>query len=116
MITLIQKGKYQLVADKDKTKKLFLGSKCYRWSYEKGVGEILLSCPVEGHKPECILSEGTFKLCKIDEEPRYVNLDHLELSTGKNIVHRFLLLEGLPASLEKKSRIVPTDEEVTVTA
>jgi hypothetical protein len=112
MIKLITQGNYRLVGTRDKQKMLYLGNQGYLWAYAKGIGE-LLTFSKHSHKPQYLLAENTYKLYQVKDEPKLVDLKHLELSVGKNKWQGYLLLTGLPTQKKIRSRIIPTEEVIS---
>lgn len=113
MINLIKIGRYCLVGTKDKKRMLSLDDDDYLWAYAKGIGEIL-TLAKQPHKTEYILARGDYRIYDVKDEPKYVDLRHLELSVGPNEWQGYLLLTGLPRLGKIRSRMVPTDEVVSL--
>ena len=112
MIKLIEKGSYKLIITKDHNRILYLGSQGYLWTYAKNIGE-LLSFSKHPHAQEYLLAEGKYNLYKVKNEPKFVDLPHLELSVGKNKWQGYLLLTSLPTKNKIRSRIVPSEEVIS---
>lgn len=113
MIKLIKRGKYRLIITKDMERMLYLEDQGYIWSYAKGIGEIL-SFSKHPHKLQYTLAQGNYVIYKVENEPKYIDLEHLELSIKGNIMQGYLLLTGLPNVKKIRSRIVPTDEIINI--
>lgn len=115
MIQLIQKGKYNLVESKNQTKILSMdGRKTFAWVNAKNIGEILVTT----HRPfttDCILAHGSYRLYDVDDEPDFVDKNHLELFVGEGIWQGYLLPTGLPTQKKKRNRIIPTNDIITKT-
>lgn len=111
MIKLIAKGSYRLIGTKDHQKILYLRNQGYLWAYAKSIGE-LLTFSKHLHKPEYILAEGKYNLYKVKDEPKFVDLLHLELSVGEKW-QGYLLLTGLPTKNKIRSRIIPSTEVIS---
>lgn len=111
MIKLIRKGKYCIVWTKDNQRILYLEDQGYLWSYAKGIGE-LLTFSKHPHELSYILTEGKYRIYSVKNEPKYVDLQHLELSIKPKVWQGYLLLTGLPTLIKIRSRIVPTDEVI----
>ena len=111
MIKLIQKGKYKLLVTKEGKTMLYLGEQGYLWSFAKNIG-YLLSFSKHPHHPQYLLAQGDYRMYEIRNEPRYVDLVHLELSVDAKTRQGYLLLTGLPNSKKIRSRIIPTDEDI----
>ncbi|MEK7150768.1 MAG: hypothetical protein AAB783_01050 [Patescibacteria group bacterium] len=114
MIKLVKKGIYRLVWTKDRQRMLYLGDCGYLWVYAKGIGE-LFAFSKHPHKPSYILAEGKYRIYTVEKEPKYVDLQHLELSVKPGVWQGYLLLTGLPTKNKIRSRIVPTDEIISFT-
>lgn len=116
MIKLVKEGRYRLFETKNQTKILILDNKqTYAWINVKEIGEILVSSEKE-HSTDCILSVGNYRLYDVKDEPKYVDLYHLELCVGNSLWQGYLLPLGLPTAKDKRHRIIPTTEAVTRTA
>lgn len=112
MIKLITKGKYRIIWAKDRQRILYLEDQGYLWSHAKGIGE-LLTFSKHPHKLSYTLAEGKYRIYAVKNEPKYVDLRHLELSVGPNLWQGYLLLTGLPTAIKIRSRIVPTSEVIS---
>jgi hypothetical protein len=112
MKKLLKKGKYTLIETKGNTKILILESLgIFAWINAEKIGGIL----VKAHnkfKLESILAMGDYKLYNVKEEPKLVDLEHLELMVGDGSWQGYLLPKGIPSSKEKRHRIIPTNELV----
>lgn len=113
MIKLLTKGVYELVWTKDEKRVLYLGGQGYLWSHAKGIGE-LLTFSKHAHKTSYVLTKGQYKIYAVKKEPKYVDLQHLELSIGDGGWQGFLLLTGLPTKTKIRSKIVPTEEIIGI--
>jgi hypothetical protein len=113
MIKLIEKGPYRLIWAKDKQRILYLGDQGYLWSYVKGIGE-LLTFSKHPHKLSHTFTEGQYRIYAVKDEPKYVDLRHLELSIKPGAWQGYLLLTGLPTKNKIRSKIVPTDEVISL--
>jgi hypothetical protein len=109
MIKLITKGKYQLVGTRDRKITLFLDGQGYHWSFAPRIGE-LLTFSKKLHKQRYLLAQGDYRIYGVKDEPKLVDLQHLELSVGGGQWQGYLLLTGLPTAKKIRSRIEPTDE------
>jgi len=114
VIKLIKTGKYQLVETKvGQTKLLILDDKqSFAWINFKEVGEILVTTQKE-HKLDSILSTGEYRLYGVEDEPKLVDLNHLELKTGVGKWQGYLLPTGLPTKTDIRNRIIPTRELIS---
>jgi hypothetical protein len=112
MINLIKKGKYRLVVAKDGNRILYLGPQGYLWKQAKGIGDLLLFSK-HPHKLDYVMAYGVYRLYEVQDEPRLVDLQHLELKAGKNKWQGYLLLTGLPRVNKARSRIIATGEVIT---
>ncbi len=111
MIKTIDRGIYTLVATKDKKRILYLKDQGYLWIYAKGIGD-LFSFSRHAHATEYILAKGAYRIFNVNDEPMYVDLEHLELQVGMNVWQGYLLLTGLPTARKVRCRIVPTTEVI----
>ena len=109
MIKLLKSGNYKMTVQKDEHKIIVLDNQGYHWDTAKGIGEILTLCKTP-HKEDHTLVQGNFKLFEVKNEPKLVDLQHLELSVGKNKWQGYLLLTGLPNKNKLRSRIIATKE------
>lgn len=113
MISLIQKGTYQLIETKKQTKILILDVKnTYAWINVQGIGEIL----VTSHNPHItdnVLALGRYRIYKVKNEPELTDLIHLELHAGNGTWQGYLLPTGLPTDTKKRNRVIPTNEIIT---
>lgn len=112
MIKLISKGKYRLVGTKDRKILLYLNKQGYHWGYAPEIGP-LLTFSKHPHEQSYTLSQGDYKLYDVEDEPKLVDLEHLELSVGPGKWQGYLLLTGLPRARKIRSRIEPTEELIT---
>lgn len=55
-----------------------------------------------------------YRIYKVKNEPKLIDLLHLELSVGKNKWQGYLLLTGLPTKNKIRSRIVPSEEIISL--
>lgn len=113
MIKLLEKGIYRLIWSKDNQRILYLGDQCYLWSHAKGIGE-LLTFSKHTHKVSYTLAEGKYKIYSVKNEPKYIDLKHLELSVSPGVWQGYLLLTGLPTKNKIRSKIVPTEEVINL--
>lgn len=113
MIKLIKKGTYQMVETKPgQTKILTLDNKAiYAWP-NTTVGEILVTSS-KGHKIDCVLSVGEYRLYQVKDEPNLVDLTHLELQVGPKLWQGYLLPTGLPTKSNIRNRVIPTQETIS---
>lgn len=112
MIKLLQKGKYRLVATKDHKRLLYLGTQGYQWVYAEHIGDLLVFSK-HAHKFNYLLSAGEYRIYKVKNEPKLVDLEHLELQIGQRSWQGYLLLTGLPTRSKLRSRIEPTGEVIS---
>lgn len=111
MIKLIEKGTYRLIFSKDKKRILYLGNQGYLWDHAKTIGE-LLTFSKHPHELLYTLTEGKYRIYSVKDEPKYVDLRHLQLSTKPGGWQGYLLLTGLPTKDKIRSKIIPTDEVI----
>jgi len=112
MIKLLDQGEYALIETITHTKVLTLNGKYFAWINAQGIGEILVASK-KHHKISHIVSLGKFRLYEIHDEPKLTDLVHLELFVGEGKWQGFLLPTGLPTEMDKRNRIIPTNEIVT---
>jgi hypothetical protein len=91
---------------------LYLGSRAYAWIFAHDIGEILVASH-RPHKADCVLASGIFRLYKVEDDPRFADVQHLELHVGDNEWQGYLLLTGLPTNQRTRSRLIPTHECIT---
>ncbi|MDO8269151.1 MAG: hypothetical protein Q7T54_00585 [Candidatus Levybacteria bacterium] len=118
MIQLILEGTYTLFDTKKNTKVLLLENskkRSFAWIDAQGIGEILVESE-KVHQKNNILSIGKFRLYKVEDEPKFTDLEHLELFVGSGKWQGYLLPTGLPTIKDKRNRIIPTHERITNTA
>lgn len=114
MIRLIQQGKYELFETARQTKILRLDNKqIFVWILAGKIGQILISSQ-KIHKSDHVLSVGNYRLYEVENEPEFTDLYHLELFTGDGTWQGYLLPTGLPSKKDKRNRIIPTEEKITV--
>lgn len=113
MIRLIDKGNYLLTETFDHTKILSLGKNRFAWINAGGIGDILVATQKK-FSASTILSEGSYRLYEVKDEPDLTDLLHLELFIGNGEWQGYLLPKGLPNGV-KRHRIVPTREAITKT-
>ncbi len=112
MITVKAKGDYKLIETKSQVKILYLDHQAYAWVWAENIGEILVTTH-RPHKIDHILAVGRYRLYNVETEPKYTDLQHLELLVGKGEWQGYLLLTGLPTDQKMRSRIIPTAELLT---
>lgn len=112
MISLLNSGEYRLAETKADTKVLELNGSAFVWVIAKGIGEILVTTHKQ-HKADAVLSVGRFKLYEVKDEPGITDLTHLELEVGKGEWQSYLLLTGLPTDVNKRTRIIPSQDYIT---
>lgn len=113
MIRLLEKGKYLLFETGNHTRMLSLNAiNNYAWIHTR-VGEILVTTDEE-FIPKEIISQGNYRIYNVKDEPNFTDLLHLELFVGEGKWQGYLLPTGFPDGKKKRSRIIPTDEVITV--
>jgi len=113
MIKVVREGSYKLVETKGQIKILTLdGKSVFAWINLKNIGEILVASH-NPHKTDHILALGRYRMYKVKDEPKLVDLNHLELFVGNGKWQGYLLPTGLPENKKKRSRIMPTRETIT---
>lgn len=114
MIKLLQKGEYVLGETKNQTKILTLDDKkIFAWIYATEIGEILVALSKK-QSIDHTLSKGKYRLYEVKDEARLMDLVHLELLAGEGKWQGYLLPTGLPHTKDKRNRIIPTDELITL--
>lgn len=113
MIRLLENGKYSLFETVGHTRILEMDDKGdFVWIHTE-VGEILVHSE-QAFKPNERLVEGNYRLYSVKNEPKLTDLEHLELFVGEGKWQGYLLPTGFPEGKKKRSRIIPTDEIITV--
>jgi hypothetical protein len=113
MIKKLRSGEYQLLETKQNTKMLVLdGKSAFAWVVAGEIGEILVSAEIPSDVG-AVLSAGEYRLYLVKDEPKLVDLEHLELAIGDGHWQGYLLPTGLPSSEDKRNRIIATDEVIT---
>lgn len=113
MIKLLKEGRYRLIETKEQTKILLLdGKKTFAWINAEGIGEILVTSH-KTHQADCILALGRYRLYTVQQEPRLIDTQHLELCVGSGEWQGYLLPTGLPNGEKTRNRIIPTRETIT---
>jgi hypothetical protein len=113
MIKKLESGHYTLIETKSQTKILTLNDvQTFAWIDVTGIGEILVTSHKK-HNVDCILSVGKYILYSVKNEPKFTDLDHLELNVGDNLWQGYLLPTGLPSQQDIRNRIIPTKEIIT---
>lgn len=114
MIRVVHEGSYRLIETKGQIKILTLDDKStFVWISLKDIGEILVASH-NPHKTDHILALGRYRIYEVKDEPKLVDLIHLELFVGNGKWQGYLLPTGLPENKKRKSRIIPTNEIITV--
>lgn len=112
MISIYRSGAYRLIETKHNTKVLYLDNDIYAWIEPPDIGEILVTSH-KVHKTDCVLCIGRYHIYDVDDEPGLSDQMHLELEVGDGFWQGYLLLSGLPDSVKKRGRIIPTQEIIT---
>lgn len=112
MIKLLQKGRYKIVQTRDHNTILYLEEQGYHLDYAPRIGD-LLTFSKHTHRLSYTLAQGVYKLYQVKNEPKLIDLRHLELSLGKGQWQGYVLLTGLPTSQKLRSRIEPTQEVIS---
>ena len=112
MITQIKQGNYRLIETVEKTKILVLDDQInFAWVNAEGIGEILVFVSGE-FREQKITASGKYNLYLVKDEPKLVDIEHLELQAGTNLWQGYLLPTGLPTTEDQKNRIISTEELV----
>lgn len=115
MIKVLQEGRYTLTETQKQIKILNLNHNpmhTFAWINAGEIGEILVSSHKK-HKVDHILATGQYRIYQVKNEPKLVDLTHLELHVGNGTWQGYLLPTGLPDEDKKRNRIIPTQEVVT---
>ena len=113
MIKMSRQGHYTLLESKGQTKILILDEKdTFAWINAENIGEILITSH-KNHKTDAILATGDYRIYEVKNEPKLVDLTHLELAIGEGRWQGYLLLTGLPDDKDFRNRIIPTHEVIT---
>ena len=91
---------------------LYLDDQGYHWGYAPQIGQ-LLTFSKHPHAESYRLAQGNYRLYEVKDEPKLVDLEHLELSITKGVWQGYLLLTGLPKARKIRSRIEPTAEVIS---
>ena len=113
MIGLLESGKYLVFETGGHTRILEINDKSHFAWVHTNVGEILVSSQQE-FKPKELVAQGNYRLYNVKNEPKLTDLEHLELFVGEGKWQGYLLPTGFPGGKKKRSRIIPTDETITV--
>ena len=112
MKRLIKQGYYKLLETKKNTKVILLSDGgIFAWVDSPRIGEILIRFRKK-FTLQNVLAIGKYRLFDIKNEPKLVDLQHLELEIGLRRWQGYLLPRGLPTTKDKKHRIIPTNELV----
>lgn len=112
MIKLIKKGHYRLIGTSDRKLMLYLSGQAYLLSYAKDIGQ-LISFSKHHHSSQSLFAAGEYRIYTVKDEPKFVDLIHLELSDGNGGWQGYFLLTGLPTKDKVRSRIVLTKEVIS---
>lgn len=112
MIEQIDKGTYTLAGTKGNHKILLLDNQAYIWITTKKIGQILVFTQ-KIQTPHYIMAEGKYTLFAVVNEPKLVDLVHLELQVGAKQWQGYLLPTGLPTQDNIRNRLIPTTELVS---
>lgn len=112
MIKLIKKGQYKLVATLDHKRMLYLDGQGYQWAYAEHIGD-LFAFSKHLHTQNYVLAVGEYRIYRVKNEPKLVDLDHLELEIGNGQWQGYLLLTGLPTARKIRSRVEATREVIS---
>jgi hypothetical protein len=94
-------------------KLLKLNHKTYAWVMAPHLGSLLIYS-VHPHKIVDVLSRGHFQLYDVIDEPHLTDTWHLEVEVGEGGWQGYLLLTGLPDSVDTRKVMIPTHELVSV--
>ncbi|TAH33842.1 hypothetical protein EYC58_00155 [Candidatus Saccharibacteria bacterium] len=111
MITIDETGTYELVETKHVIKLLKLHGKTYAWITAPGIGELLVYSSVP-HTEHEMLSEGSYRLYSVVDEPHLSDQLHLELEFGSDKWQGYLLPTGFPTKHDTRRLIIPTHEVI----
>lgn len=114
MIKLLQEGQYELAETKRSVKLLRLDSRHqFAWVSAIDIGEMLVASP-RTHKKGCVLSKGAYRVYYVKDESNLADLQHLELYVGLSEWQGYLLPTGVPKKGKICSRIIPTDQLISM--
>jgi hypothetical protein len=113
MIDLQRSGSYKLIETDKDSKVLYLNGTTHIWAVVDGSGAIS-TMPHKAVRTDYMLSLGRYRLYGVSDESRLSELPHLELEAGANLWQGYLLPAGLPGDDEKRVRIIPTKETITM--
>ena len=98
---------------KGQTKILTLDNKqTFAWVNVADIGEILVTSH-NPHTVDHVLARGAYRIYQVRDEPKLVDLIHLELLVGEGAWQGYILLTGLPTDEKRRNRIIPTKEVIT---
>lgn len=112
MISIKEKGTYEIVETKHQTKILYLDDRAFAWIRPKKIGEILVSSH-HIQDSDVKVGAGEYILYEVRDEDYLTDLQHLELEYGHGAWQGYLLPTGLPAGAKKRARIIPTNQLIT---
>ena len=113
MIQLLKHGIYTVIETRGHVKILILDSrKVFAWIHAGEIGEILVASH-KTHKADHILSTGRYRMYDVKDEPKFIDIIHLELLVGDGVWQGYLLPTGLPRGRKTRNRIIPTREIIT---
>jgi hypothetical protein len=112
MITIIDSGDYKLTDTKHGIKLLRLRRSTFAWITAPHIGELLVYTTLP-HVQQAVLSEGSYRLYNITDEPALSDQLHLELEVGRHKWQGYVLPVGFPTHLSTRRRIIPTHEVIT---
>jgi hypothetical protein len=109
MVRFVDGGPFRLMETNHGIKLLELNHKTYAWIVAPHIGSLLIYS-VHPHKIADVLSRGHFRLYDVIDEPRLTDTWHLEVEVGEGGWQGYLLLTGLPDSMDTRKAITPTHE------
>ncbi len=115
MIRTVRQGLYRLQESKGGNKILTLDdTETFAWVDTNGIGDILITSHKSFPKDQ-LLAKGNFRIYEVKDEPDLTDLLHLELHVGNGTWQGYLLPLGLPDEINKRHRIIATEETITRT-
>lgn len=113
MIKVVKIGKYRLVETRHQYKILYMDNDVFVWLFVPGIG-LVLEITDKPHKPDHLLASGSYRIYDVIDEPKFIDQKHMELFVGDGKWQGYLLLTGLPTAGHKRSRIIATDEVISL--
>ena len=113
MIKVLRDGRYKLIETRQQIKILYLDETPYVWLFIPGIGHVL-EVTHKPHRADHVLATGNYRLYAVKQERRFSQHKHLELFIGEGQWQGYLLLTALPTNKQPRTRLVATDETISV--